>query len=195
MSSDHSQRPQRPVQIQPGVLVHPASDRRLAVEHWLLSTLPAEGHARARTEWAEQGVAMLPLGTLFTAIRIPGYLVFAVAGSEQPADIDAFLGAILHGPVICAARQRCYYALTPASTPRTWREDADDVAVLGRDAYLGVPPVDATVPHPQAASAYWSVPMESAGMLCRSGLVGRMIGAGRDLVGGELEANYLEDGR
>ena len=63
----------------PKVIVHPAADRRLAATHWLLSTLPAAGRDRARAEWEDTGVAFLPLGTLFSAVRIPGRLLRARA--------------------------------------------------------------------------------------------------------------------
>lgn len=193
MSRDNSHSPRAipPVEAGPGVLVHPTADRRLAITHWLLSTLGATGRDRAREEWAEESLAMLPLGTLFTAVRIPGRLIHAIAGTDEPVTVDAFLTEALGGgPVICDPRRDRYYALTPAGVPRTWRKELgdlgeDDVDFLGRDAYLGVPRVDATGPH--AFMPYWSVPMDSAGELCASALVGRMVALGRELVGGELE--------
>lgn len=188
MSSNHGEQALRPVKTAPGVLVHPAADRRLAVEHWLLSTLSTTGRARARVEWRDQGVAMLPLGGLFSAVRLPGDLVLAVAeNSWSPAELDAFLAERLDGgPVICDPRHHRWYALVPASTPSTWREEVDDwrevdVDCLGRGTLLGVPPVSRAEFNPGAAlSSYWSVPMESAAMLCRPLLVSRLIGAGRD---------------
>lgn len=196
MTRNHRQQALRPIETQPGVLVHPTADRRLAVTHWLLSTLHAAGRDRAREEWTEEGLAVLPLGTLFTAVRIPGRLVHAIAGTDEPAAVDAFLREALDGgPVVCDPRHGRYYALTPAGVPRTWRKELgdlgeDDVDVLGRDAYLGVPKVDAINPHD--LTPYWSVPMDSAGELCQSALVGRMIALGREMVGGELELEGLE---
>lgn len=194
MSAAHEERALPPVETQPGVLVHPAADRRLATEHWLLSTLPAAGRDRARAEWRKLGVAMLPLGTLFSAVRIPGHLLVALTASTEAAELDAFLAQALDGgPVICDPHGPRYYALVPASTPRTYREDLDgwrevDVDCLGRDSYLGVPRVDAVTCDPQRKASYWSVPMDSAAMLCRPLLVGRLIGAGRDLVAEELNS-------
>lgn len=173
----------KPLEPQPGVLIHPAADRRLAAEHWLLSTLPAAGRERARIEWREQGLAMLPLGTLFSAIRLPARLVAAITGPLTLAETDAFLADALDGgPVICDPHGPRYYALVPSSVPRTWRDAADewrdaDADVLGRDTLLGVPPLDATELNPAARASYWSVPMESMGMLCAPLKVARLIAA------------------
>ncbi|WP_171112096.1 MULTISPECIES: hypothetical protein [Streptomyces] len=171
----------QPLEPEPGVLVHPASDRRLAVEHWLLSTKPRERHSQIRAEWNEYGVALLPLGTLFSAVRLPGALIQALVASRKSQDIDLFLEEALQGPVICDPRGSRYYALVPASVPRTWRQAVDDwrahaVDCLGRDAYLGVPRVDAVEPRPY--ESYWSVPMPSAASLCAPLSVARVIAAG-----------------
>lgn len=170
-----------PLEPEPGVLVHPTADRRLAVEHWLLSTKPRERHSQVRAEWNEHGVALLPLGTLFSAVRLPGPLVEALAASRAPQDIDLFLDEALQGPVICDPRGFRYYALVPANVPRTWRQAVDDwnahdVDCLGRDAYLGVPRVAAVEPRPY--ESYWSVPMPSAASLCAPLAVARLIAAG-----------------
>lgn len=173
----------RPVQLDTGALVHTTADRRLAIQHWLLSTCSPAGRDRARMEWRDQGVALLPLGTLFSAVRLPGALVQALAASTDPEDIDAFLEeALKGGPVICDPSGLRYYALVPASVPRTYKQAIDeewrpnDVDVLGRDSYLGVPPVDAVEHRPH--TSYWSVPMPSAAELCGALTVGRLIAAG-----------------
>jgi hypothetical protein len=169
----------RPVETEPGVLVHSNADRRLATEHWLLSTHPTP--RQARTEWANDGIALLPLGTLFSAVRIPARLVIALADSPEPADADLLLGEALDsGPVICDPRGLRYYALVPASMPVTWRQAADDwrpldVEVLGRDTYLGVPRVDAVEPDVRTTASYWSVPMSSAAELCSPEAVAQLV--------------------
>ncbi|MFI1723958.1 hypothetical protein [Streptomyces sp. NPDC020489] len=169
-----------------GVLVHTSADRRLAIEHWLLSTLPGPGRDRARMEWRELGVAMLPLGGLFSAVRLPGRLVQALAATAAPAAVDAFLAdALDDGPVICDQHGGSrYYALVPGSVPRTWRQAceewrAQDVDVLGRETILGVPAINAVDPTAPELASYWSVPMPSAAMLCRPLLVARLIAAGQ----------------
>jgi hypothetical protein len=186
MPQHRAPRALRPVEPEPGVLVHSAADRRLATEHWLLSTLPDAGRDRARLEWQEHGVAMLPLGTLFSAVRIPGSLIMTITGNAALNDIDAFLSDALNGgPVICDPHGKRYYALVPASVPVTWHQAADEwrasmeVDCLGRGTYLGVPKVDAAEPNPAARASYWSVPMSSAAMLCQPLAVARLIAAMR----------------
>ncbi|MEU6507791.1 hypothetical protein [Streptomyces sp. NPDC046942] len=173
----------RPVESEPGALVHSTADRRLATEHWLMATCPRSSHERIRAEWQENSVALLPLGTLFSAVRIPGRLISAMALTEDLEEVDAFLeDALRGGPVICAPHGRRYYALVPASVARTWSEAAKEwrrasVEVLGSGSYLGVPRVDATQGDPHTVS-YWSVPMESAAVLCAPLAVARLIAAG-----------------
>jgi hypothetical protein len=193
MATDHSPRALRPVESDAGVLIHPASDRRLAAEHWLLSTLPRSGWDRARMEWRELGIALLPLGGLMSAVRVPGRLIQAIAATEDPAAVDAFLADALDGgPVICDRQGPRYYALVPGSTPRTWHEAAEewrgqDVEVLGRETVLGVPRVDADKPMTPGVESYWSVPMASAGVLCRPLAVARVIAAGRHAMTDEAQ--------
>ncbi|MFD5251347.1 hypothetical protein ACFWM5_00690 [Streptomyces bobili] len=175
------------------MLVHPAADRRLATEHWLLSTLPRDARDRARREWGEHRIAMLPLGTLFSAVRLPAHLVHAVAGGVRPsATVDAFLDEALDGgPVICDPNGRWYYLLVPGSTPRTWHQAVDEwrnqeVDCLGRESYLGVPRLDVTE-RDSAVASYWSVPMSSAATLCAPLTVARLIAAAAHALGTEAD--------
>ncbi|WP_217166150.1 hypothetical protein [Streptomyces sp. AC512_CC834] len=176
----------RPVETGPGLLVRSTADRQRAVEHWLLSTLHDQGRDRARMEWQQHGVTLLPLGTLFSAVRLPQRLVLAVASGDGPsAEVDAFLGEALGGgPVICDPGGRRYYALVPASMPTTWHQTADDwrvgdVECLGRDTYLGVPRVDHTEFDRRTYASYWSVPMPSMATLCAPLAIARLIAAGQ----------------
>lgn len=170
-----------------GTFAHPAGDRRQAVTQWLLATVPAEERGRVRWEWSEHGTAVLPLGALFSAVRIPGRLVHAVAGTDAHEAVDDLLAEALDdGPVIRDMRGSRYYALLPSSVPRTWRQAAEDwrtqgIGVLGRGSYLGVPRPDALTPGPSYA-AYWSVPLRTPGTLCRPLAVARLIAVGRDLL-------------
>ncbi|MFI1001974.1 hypothetical protein ACIP10_15270 [Streptomyces galbus] len=172
----------RPV-ADPAVVVTTAAERRLAAEHWLLSA--ARSRPRARIEWTNMGVAMLPLGGIFSAVRLPACLVLAASGERlAPArEVDAFLASALNGPVICDPHSRVYYCLVPGSMPRTWTAAASDwrtlaVAVLGTDVLLGVPRLDRTEFNPATYESYWAVPMESAGVLCAPLSVARLISAG-----------------
>ncbi|MFF0597939.1 hypothetical protein [Streptomyces antibioticus] len=177
----------RPLETEPGVLVHSRADRELAVRHWLLSTLPDP--KKGIGEWRATGVAMLPLGMLFSAVRLPAQLVLASPGacSVPSAEIDATLGEVLGGaPVICDPRHQRYYVLVPASMPVTWSAAADDwrvvdVDVLGRGTLLGIPKLSRTEPHP--LDTYWSVPMESAAVLGEPMVVARFIAAAVHLMG------------
>lgn len=179
----------RPVESEPGVLVHASADRELATTYWLLSTHPAP--IRARQEWTDNKVALLPLGTLCSAVRLPARLVHAVAGCSNPADVDAFLDEVLDaGAVICDPRGLRYYALVPGSMPTTWRDAAEDwrplgVEFLGRGTYLGVPRVDIVEFDPQTYISYWAVPMPSAAALCTPLSVARLIAAGKRALGEE----------
>ncbi|GGU35800.1 hypothetical protein [Streptomyces daghestanicus] len=180
----------QPVEAQPGIPVRPTSDQRLSAEEWLLSASPLPG--RARAELREHGVVLLPLGGLFSAVRVPGRIVQALAASTDPAVIDAVLADVLDGgPVVCAVRGPRYYALVPPSMPQTWRDAVedwrdDDVACLGRASYLGVPAPTA-VAHPRSgATSYWSVPPRP-GTLCRPLAVARLIAAGVHLLGDERD--------
>jgi hypothetical protein len=180
MPSDHRQQALRPVETAPGILVHPTADRRLASEHWLLSSLPAPLRHRARLEWAQHHVAMLPLGTLFSAVRIPGRLLVALTGSSEPDCLDEFLAEALGGgPVICDPHFSRFYALVPARMPATLHQ-------VGRGSYLGVPRLDA-VNREHALASYWSVPMDSAALLCTPLTVARLIAAGKHCLATEPE--------
>ncbi|SME93583.1 hypothetical protein [Streptomyces sp. Amel2xC10] len=156
------------------------------VEHWLLSTLAdSRGREIARWQWRELGVAMLPLGGVFSVVRLPARLVHAVAGSSAAGDVDAFLDQALGGgPVISVLHGGArYYAFVPASVPRTWRDAAEEwraveVDCLGRGAYLGVPPPARVEFDAGTWASYWAVPVASAGELCSPLSVARLIAAG-----------------
>ncbi|MEN3585198.1 hypothetical protein AAH978_13710 [Streptomyces sp. ZYX-F-203] len=186
-----------PVPLEGG-LVHSTADRRLATEHWLLSAHPSPG--RAQQEWQQTGMVVLPLGGLFSAVRIPGRLVQAVATSTCPDDIDATLEEVLGGgPVICDLRGPRYYVLVPASVPINWKQAADnwrlaDVTCLGRGTHLGVPRLDVVRPEPGATS-YWSVPMPSAAELTSTLAVARLIVAGVHRLAEEAEPWLVDRAR
>lgn len=169
----------RPVESQPGALVHTRADRNLAAGHWLLSA--AEDMQRARNEWADSGIALLRCGTLFTAVRLAAGLVHAAAGTEDLRAVDAYLAeALLGGPAFVDTRWWRYYALVPASTARLpqWQHQAPDAECLGRHSFLGVP--DLTRTDPDDGSSYWCVPMDGPGLLGDPDTVAQLLKAGRD---------------
>ncbi|MGF1342966.1 hypothetical protein ACQSMD_23130 [Streptomyces flavovirens] len=179
------------VEVDPGVPVRLAADRRLAVEDWLLSAHSSP--SLAREEWQEHKIALFPLGTLFSAVRIPGHLVSAAARTADLQEIDAFLDEVLSGgPVVCDAYGLRYYALVPGRVPRTWQAAADewrtqDVDCLGCGTYLGVPRLDIVDHYARGGRSYWAVPMPSAGVLCAPLSVARLIAAGADRSAGDVE--------
>jgi len=183
MENMHSARALRPVEAEPGVLVHSSADRELAASHWLLAAHP--NPRQAQREWTDKKLALLPLGTLFSAVRIPQTLVFAIAGRVSHEEADAFLADALNGgPVICDPKGHRYYALVPGSMPAKWTAAADEwmqlgVECLGHGTYLGVPRVDAVDLNPETWASYWSVPMPSAAELCFPLTVARLIAAGK----------------
>ncbi|NEB00640.1 hypothetical protein [Streptomyces sp. SID13726] len=182
------------VETGPEVPVVTSAERRLAVEHWLLSTLPGPGRDRARMEWQEQEWALLPLGTLFAAVRLPERVVHAVARTDNPLMVDEFLAAALDdNPVIHDPLGHRFYALVPASMPRRYGPAAQEwrdygVEILGSDAFLGVPRVDAEVLDTRTQASYWAVPMPSAAMLCEPLAVARLLAAAARRLGAEPDA-------
>ncbi|MHC0432673.1 hypothetical protein ACX6XY_21200 [Streptomyces sp. O3] len=172
-----------PVGPGPGAVVHTRAERRLAAGHWLLAAHPRPG--RARRGWdCPDGMVLLPLGGLFAAVRIPQYVVAAAADVDDRAALDVFLAEALGGgPVICDPRGHRYYPLVPASVLAWW--SMPDAPCLGRDHYLGVPRLDQTTLDPRAWRSYWSVPMESAGVLCDPLNVARLGAVGSSRAGTE----------
>ncbi|MEU6915334.1 hypothetical protein [Streptomyces olindensis] len=132
-------------------------------------------------------MALLPLGTLFSAVRIPGRLVAALTGSAEFPELDEFMHEALDGgAVICDPQYFRYYVLVPAGMPRTWSQAVDDwrgadVDCLGLGSFLGVPKVDAQACI-RTHTPYWSVPMDSPATLCRPLRVARLIAAARHCV-------------
>ncbi|MFF1834261.1 hypothetical protein ACFVXE_08650 [Streptomyces sp. NPDC058231] len=150
------------------------AERRLAVEHWLLSTVP--DRQRVREEWRERRFAMLPCGALFAAVRMSSAVVQAAAGSEDQGDLDRYLADVLmNGPVICDRYAALYYALVPASAALRW--DVPDTLCLGKGSELGVPRPGVAAAH--ETRVYWSVQMDSAGELCSPAAVSQAVTVGR----------------
>ncbi|MEU0272289.1 hypothetical protein [Streptomyces sp. NPDC006307] len=161
------------------------AERRLAVEHWLSS---ASSHpAETRRTWVGSPMAMLNCGGLFSAVRIPADLVYAAAGTEEPEAVRGFLAEVLDGgPVFHDTGGRQFYALTPASTPRSWRLAAAEC--LGSGTFLGVPATDLTEPDPHYP-AYWVVPMDGPGTLCVPDDVAHLVLIGHKAATEDAEVN------
>lgn len=131
----------------------------------------------AHDDWeSAAGISMLPLGRLFDVVWVPDDAIHHAAGSSDPADVRARLGAYLPGgAVIHDPMHRRYCCLTPPGTTSSWA--AATAECLGEGTNLGVPHPDRTTPHPHGL--YWILPMDRPGGLCAVGTVLALIMVGR----------------
>ena len=130
-------------------------------EAWLAgaSDDPPQAHA----EWAERGVAMLPLGRRFDAVRIPGVLVRAAFDVKAVAD----------GPLVLDPHSGSFYALVPPQTTETWA--CAFGTCLGRGSWLAVPHPDRIGP----PGPHWAVRGEEPSSLCTAYGIRMFIEQGR----------------
>ncbi|WP_229909733.1 hypothetical protein [Streptomyces flavofungini] len=110
------------------------SPDRGAIADWLARAHPVP--RQAVSEWSNHGVALLPLGRRFDAIRVPSERVHAAVGSDVPETVAAALAEWLHGPVIRDLRSgpSPYYVLVAPDS--RWQGDEER---LGTGSHLGVP--------------------------------------------------------
>ncbi|MFB6933569.1 hypothetical protein [Streptomyces chartreusis] len=151
-----------------------------AITEWLARAHPTPEHARA--EWSVQGVALLPLGRQFAAVRVPGSLVHAALGSADADVVAELLPLRLRGPVIHDHRSTgpTYYALIQWHAGLIW-DRGETAPCLQGDTYLGVPHIDRREP----PGTYWVAPPRYEGDLCRPQAVRDLIDAGRQQIGQE----------
>ncbi|GGU99759.1 hypothetical protein [Streptomyces spectabilis] len=129
-----------------------------AVSQWLAEADPRPGKVWA--EWEKHGVALLPLGRRFDAIRVTAERVHDAVGSDAPHTVATALETWLDGPVIRDLRSSSgpYYVL--AAPGADWDGPAER---LTTGTYLGVPrPGHATV------LSRWVVLPQHPGALCDS---------------------------
>ncbi|MFE9224150.1 putative ATP-grasp-modified RiPP [Streptomyces massasporeus] len=159
------------------------------VSQWLARTHPVP--ERVWTEWATQGVALLPLGERFAAVRMASEIVHAAVRSEDQDDVAAELGDLLGGGIIFDRRGAggTYYALVDGHARFTWAHD-DVGTCLGRGTYLGVPRVDRRQP----PGTYWVVPPRHEGDLCHPPSVLGLLEAGRARQAAERESRSHNGG-
>ncbi|WP_399939689.1 putative ATP-grasp-modified RiPP [Streptomyces sp. BBFR25] len=131
------------------------------ISEWLARSSPHP--EQARREWATQGVALLPLGERFAAVRLPAHVVHAALRSEDRDQVAVALGESLGGSVIHDRRVAggTYYALIQGHAALAWPYD-DIATCLGHGTYLGVPRID----RQQPPGTYWVVPPRYEGDLC-----------------------------
>ncbi|MFJ6571943.1 hypothetical protein ACIQNU_31525 [Streptomyces sp. NPDC091292] len=157
-----------------------------AITEWLARAHPTP--SAAYTQWQVQGVAMLPLGRDFAAVRLPARLIHAAIGVDDRTDrlpgLRASITSMIGGPVIHDGNTVgvAYYALIPWHAGLIWEEQhtAPCVAV---GTYLGVPRVDRLGP----PGPYWVVPPSYDGHLCAPASVRALIGLGRERLSAEAD--------
>ncbi|ARX84323.1 hypothetical protein [Streptomyces alboflavus] len=127
-----------------------------ALSDWLAHAHPVPGQAHA--EWSHHGIALLPLGRRFDAVRVPAERIHTAVGSDQPRTVAASLADWLHGPVIRDTRSgsRPYYVLV---APTADWDGAEERLTTG--VHLGVPR-----PGSLSMLAAWVVPPQHPGSLC-----------------------------
>ncbi|WP_307671764.1 hypothetical protein [Streptomyces sp. V4I2] len=133
---------------------------------------------QAYTEWADQSVALLPLGRRFNAIRIPGILIHAATHThtDAPELLAQAVRNALDGPVIHdhLSTGATYYALIPHSRGLPWL-GTHDTPLLGPGTYLGIPALEHTTP----PGTYWLIPPRHRGDLCAPDAVLQLINTAR----------------
>ncbi|MEU2559519.1 hypothetical protein ABZ626_09320 [Streptomyces longispororuber] len=109
-------------------------------------------------QWEQHGVALIPLGRRFDAVRVPAERMHAAAGSEQPRTVADVLGDWLAGPVLRDLRSGLgpYYVLVGPGAEWDGPEER-----LSTDTYLGVPRPG----HPTMLTR-WVVEPRTPGGLC-----------------------------
>ncbi|MFC9845449.1 hypothetical protein ACFWFF_05185 [Streptomyces sp. NPDC060223] len=145
-----------------------------AIAEWLTWEHPVP--AQVWTEWTTHGVALLPLGKRFAAVRMPMDVVHAALDTDQPTQVASLLEQLLCGPVVHDRRVVgvTYYALIQWNADLVWAHD-EIAPCLGRGIYLGVPRIDRRKP----PGTYWVVAPKYAGNLCAPHAVASLIEAGR----------------
>ncbi|PIB05000.1 hypothetical protein B1C81_31235 [Streptomyces sp. HG99] len=127
-------------------------------------------------EWASYGVALLPLGKRFAAVRMTVDVVHAAVDSDDLVKVAAVLDELLGGPVVFDRRVVgvTYYALIQWSSCLIWGHD-EIAPCLGQGIYLGVPRLDRRKP----PGTYWVVAPRYPGDLCTPEAVAALVEAGR----------------
>ncbi len=145
-----------------------------AISAWLARSDPSP--ERAWGEWATQGVALLPLGERFAAVRMAAHVVHAAVQSEDRDRVAVALGELLGGAIIYDRRVAGgrYYALIQGHAALVWAYD-DVATCLGAGTYLGIPRIDRQEP----PGTHWVVPPRHEGDLCAPSAVTALMRSGR----------------
>jgi hypothetical protein len=149
-----------------------ATEREIA--EWLTREHPVP--TQVWTEWASHGVALLPLGKRFAAVRMTTDVVHAAVEASCSAEVALALRELLGGPIVYDRRAVgvTYYALIQRNTELVWAHDAV-APCLGEGIYLGVPRIDRREP----PGTYWLAAPRYPGDLCTSQDVAALVEAGQ----------------
>ncbi|MET8687954.1 hypothetical protein ABZV77_27465 [Streptomyces sp. NPDC004732] len=131
-----------------------------AVFDWLARSQAAPH--QAHREWAERGIALLPLGKRFNTVCLPARIVYRAVGTEDLDIVTATLAELLNGPVIHNRPQHLYYALIEPSPTMRWMQKYSEAPMLGAGGFLSVPASDLRGP----TGLYWAVRPRIVGDLC-----------------------------
>ncbi|MFC0847790.1 DUF6415 family natural product biosynthesis protein [Streptomyces noboritoensis] len=149
---------------QNGAAVNAPQGTRSAVSDWLASAHPTP--AAAHREWHTAGIALIPTGRVFDALRLPAAIVHRAVGSALPELVRARLG---DGAVIHDAYEpgRWYYALVrPGARHDAYR--------LDEGTWLGIPETGRTT----RPGAYWIRPPRHPEDFCPADAIAQLIRRG-----------------
>lgn len=167
--------------------LNPAGDEHSSAADRFITEWLARAHPTPETvrrEWSTQGVALLPCGRAFAAVRIPAVLVHAAVGTEHLQEVTEALPFDLGGPVIHDSYSGFYYALIQHHAGLVW-DGEEDTPCLGRDSFLGVPSLSRQDP----PGTHWVVTPRHDGDLCRPETVRKFIAQARLKLAPAGEAN------
>lgn len=165
---------QHPSAVHPLTTVGSTGVNRTSMAEWLASSHPNPEQAWA--EWQDRGIAVIPVGHLFGAVRIPEAVVYAAVESTDSDDVGVTLAQHLNGPVIHDARGRNYYVLVRPEARVNWGPAILGVEHLATHTHLGVPAMD-RCEHTERTPIYWACPgirpghcdADATGILIRAG--------------------------
>lgn len=153
------------------------NDTSNVAARWLASAHPTP--SAAWMEWEKGGLAMLPTGHAFDAVRVSAAIIHSAAQSGDRDTVGAYLRRVLDGPVIHDAYGQgvWYYALVAVRACS--HHDTPDVQRLTpQTTWLGVPAVART----GRPGAYWLIPPRRPADYCAPAGVDEVVRIGRQRV-------------
>ncbi|MGW5737032.1 MULTISPECIES: hypothetical protein [Streptomyces] len=141
------------------------------VDRWLAQA--QAGPEQAWREWRDEGIALLPCGSRFCAIRMPAQLVYAAVGTSDQKAVDVALAKALDGPVIRDEAGQHDYALIETIPREDWPFQRE-APLLSEGTYLGVPRTE------HEGRTHWVLPPRFPGNLCSLRAVEQLVAAGHD---------------